>query len=98
MQEILEYIKIHKSLEESSIPRRDCIILSNFAYFHARSISYGFRRLGVSCFCFTIQYTHIGGPFDILGGGGGGGLSSLKISQLPHWNCLTHCFLYLGLV
>ena len=72
MQEILEYIKIHKSLEESSIPRRDCIILSNFAYFHARSISYGFPRLGVSCFCFTIQYTHIGGPFDIVGGGGGG--------------------------
>ena len=96
MQEKLEYIKIHKSLEESSIPRRDNIILSKFAYFYARSISYGFLRLGVSCFYFTIQYTHISGPFDILGGGGG--LSSLKISQLFHWNCLTHCFLYLGLV
>ena len=67
MQEELEYITIYKSLEESSIPRRDYIILSNFAYFHARSISYGFFRLGVSCSCFTIQYTDIGGPFDIPG-------------------------------
>ena len=73
------------------------MILSNFAYFHARSISYVFLRLGVSCLCFTIQYIHIGGPFDILGGGEGG-LSSSKISQLFHWNWLTHCFLYFGLV